>query len=54
MDDMSDTDPPSPQWSDDADECVGCGKKKERALRRLNIYGAPKLCDDCHDERSKR
>ena len=50
----TDTETPNPQWPDDAGECVGCGKKKERVLRRLNVSGAPKLCDTCHDERSKR
>jgi hypothetical protein len=39
---------------EDRGKCPDCGKVSDRVLRRLNLIGAPRLCDECHEERSKR
>lgn len=47
---MTDVERPTP-WFDDRAKCDGCGKTKDRVIRRLPK--TVKLCDDCYEEKRK-
>jgi hypothetical protein len=33
--------------------CTHCGSRRPHTIRRINIQGAPRLCDPCFDERKR-